>query len=64
MGRPAPGSVIRPADRLTCRSGPDGRTAGVRGTPTIYINGRKFNSPSGYNVEAFSAVIDKYILQK
>jgi len=42
----------------------EGRVAGVRGTPTIYINGRKFNSPSGYNVEAFSAVIDKYILAK
>ncbi|MCC6624030.1 MAG: thioredoxin domain-containing protein [Deltaproteobacteria bacterium] len=42
----------------------EGRVAGVRGTPTIYINGRKFNSPSGYNVEAFSAVIDKYILKK
>jgi len=42
----------------------EARNAGVRGTPTIYINGRKFNSPSGYNVEAFSAVIDKYILNK
>jgi protein-disulfide isomerase len=40
------------------------RDAGVRGTPTIYINGRKFNSPSGYNVDAFSAVIDKHILKK
>jgi protein-disulfide isomerase len=42
----------------------EGRKAGVRGTPTIFINGRKFNSPSGYSVEAFSAVIDKFILGK
>ncbi|TNF29749.1 MAG: thioredoxin [Deltaproteobacteria bacterium] len=42
----------------------EGREAGVRGTPTLYINGRKFNSPSGYNLEAFTTVIDKYILQK
>jgi len=42
----------------------EGRDANVRGTPTIYINGRKFNSPSGYNLAAFTAVIDKYILKK
>lgn len=42
----------------------EARAAGVRGTPTIYINGRKFNSPSGYNVRAFTTVIDKYILKK
>ncbi|PKN56211.1 MAG: thioredoxin [Deltaproteobacteria bacterium HGW-Deltaproteobacteria-14] len=42
----------------------EGREAGVRGTPTLYINGRKFNSPSGYNLEAFTTVIDKYILKK
>jgi len=42
----------------------EGREAGVRGTPTLYINGRKFNSPSGYNLQAFTTVIDKYILKK
>ncbi len=42
----------------------EGRAAGVRGTPTIFINGRKFNSPSGYNVKAFTSVIDKYLLKK
>ena len=42
----------------------EGRNAGVRGTPTLYINGRKFNSPSGYNLQAFQSVIDKYILKK
>jgi len=40
------------------------RMAGVRGTPTFFINGRKFNAPGGYTVEAFSAVIDKHILKK
>ncbi len=40
----------------------EGRKAGVRGTPTIYINGRRFTAPGGYTVEAFSSVIDKYIL--
>ena len=42
----------------------EARSAGVRGTPSVYINGRKFNPPSGYNVDTFSAVIDKYILKK
>ncbi|MCB9733499.1 MAG: thioredoxin domain-containing protein [Deltaproteobacteria bacterium] len=42
----------------------EARAAGVRGTPTIYINGRKFNSPSGYSLDAFTGVIDKYILKK
>ncbi|MBL8785771.1 MAG: thioredoxin domain-containing protein [Deltaproteobacteria bacterium] len=42
----------------------EARGAEVRGTPTLYINGRKFNSPTGYNVDAFSSVIDKYILKK
>ncbi|MFT7578637.1 MAG: protein-disulfide isomerase [Myxococcota bacterium] len=42
----------------------EARAAGVRGTPTLFINGRKFNSPSGYNVQAFTSVIDKYLLKK
>ncbi|MFO0746933.1 MAG: thioredoxin domain-containing protein [Myxococcota bacterium] len=42
----------------------EGRGAEVQGTPTVFINGRKFNSPSGYSVDAFSAVIDKYVLGK
>ncbi|MGM0575692.1 MAG: DsbA family protein [Myxococcota bacterium] len=42
----------------------EGRKAGVRGTPTIYINGQKFTSPSGYNLNAFAKVIDKHILEK
>jgi len=42
----------------------EGRKAGVRGTPTVFINGRRFTAPGGYTVEAFSSVIDKYILGK
>jgi protein-disulfide isomerase len=41
----------------------EGRKAKVRGTPSIYINGRKFSSPSGYNKAAFTKVIDKHILK-
>jgi len=42
----------------------EAREAQVRGTPTIFINGRKFNSNTGYNVEAFTSVIDKHVLKK
>jgi len=42
----------------------DGRTAGLRGTPTIYINGRKFQSVSGYSPAAFKSVINKYFPKK
>ena len=42
----------------------EARKAGVRGTPTLFINGRKFTSPSGYNLNAFTGVIDKYIKGK
>jgi protein-disulfide isomerase len=41
----------------------EGRKAKVRGTPSVYINGRKFSSPSGYNLAAFTKVIDKHILK-
>ncbi len=34
----------------------DGKKAGVRGTPTIFINGRRLNKRS---LQGFSAVIDK-----
>ncbi len=36
----------------------------VRGTPTLFINGRKLNAPGGYTVDSMSAVIDKHILKK
>ena len=38
----------------------EARAAGLRGTPTIYINGRKFQSTSGYSPQAFASVINKY----
>ncbi|GMV38743.1 MAG: hypothetical protein AMXMBFR64_04590 [Myxococcales bacterium] len=41
-----------------------GTKAGVGGTPTVFINGRKFQPPSGYNVESFKAVIEGEILGK
>jgi len=41
----------------------EARDAQVRGTPTLFINGRKFNSNTGYNVEAFTSVIEKSILK-
>ena len=42
----------------------EARKAQVRGTRTIFINGRKFTSPSGYNKASFLNVIDKHILKK
>jgi len=42
----------------------EGNRAGVRGTPTIFINGRRFQPAGGYTADAFVAVIDKYILKK
>ncbi len=42
----------------------EGRAAGVRGTPTLFINGRKLNAPGGYTVESMASVIDKHILGK
>lgn len=45
---------------LVARDMAEGRTAGLRGTPTIYINGRKFQSTSGYSPAAFKQVINKF----
>jgi len=42
----------------------EARVAGLRGTPTVYIQGRKFNSNSGYNSEAFRSVIDALLAGK
>ncbi|HIA03697.1 MAG TPA: hypothetical protein EYN66_17625 [Myxococcales bacterium] len=38
----------------------EGRAGGVRGTPSIYINGRKYQSSAGYSPAAFKSVINKY----
>ncbi len=42
----------------------EGRKAGVRGTPSIFINGRKFSSPSGWSKSAFIKVIDSQVLKR
>ena len=42
----------------------EGGRVGVQGTPSVYINGRKFSPAGGYSVEAFQSTIDKYILKK
>ena len=38
----------------------EARKAGLRGTPTIFINGRKFEAMGGYSAQAFKQVINKY----
>jgi protein-disulfide isomerase len=39
-----------------------GQKVGVRGTPTVFINGRLFNPPGGWTPEAVIKAIDKYFL--
>jgi protein-disulfide isomerase len=42
----------------------EGKKAGVRGTPSVFINGRKFSPMgSGFSLQAFTSVIDKHILK-
>ena len=42
----------------------EGRAAAVRGTPSVYINGRKYQSTAGYSPAAFKSVIKKYFSKK
>ena len=42
----------------------EGNKAGVRGTPSLYINGRKFEPAGGMGLESFTKVIDSEILGK
>ena len=42
----------------------EGRKAGLRGTPSVYINGRKFQPQRGYSVSAFKSVIDAEFMNK
>ena len=37
----------------------DARRAGLRGTPTLYINGRQFQPTGGYSVESIRSAIQK-----
>ncbi|MBM4371733.1 MAG: thioredoxin domain-containing protein, partial [Deltaproteobacteria bacterium] len=41
----------------------EGQKAGVRGTPSIFINGRKFDAPAR-DVPTFKAIIDSEVLKK
>ena len=37
------------------------QAAGVRGTPTLYFNGRKFNATNGYSLESMSPIIEQLL---
>ncbi len=50
-------------DKIVTQDMTEGRAAGLRGTPSIYINGRKFQSTAGYSPAAFKSVINKYFKQ-
>lgn len=51
-------------DRLIEADVAEGRAAGLRGTPTLYVNGRMLDSSAGYSVDVFSAVIDALLAGK
>ncbi len=42
----------------------EGQAAGLEGTPTVYVNGRKFEPTSGFSPEAFKPIIAKYFPKK
>lgn len=42
----------------------EGKRIGVQGTPTVFINGRRFSPAGGYSPESVQSAIDKYILKK
>lgn len=39
----------------------EGARAGVRGTPTVFINGRRYQGPRGYPPEGLEAVARAYL---
>lgn len=41
-----------------------GKAIGVKGTPTVYVNGRRFNSPTGYNDRSFARLFDGLLERK
>ncbi len=49
---------------LVSRDMREGSKAGVRGTPSVFINGRRYQPTGGFTVEGFKAAIDKEILKK
>lgn len=53
MNDPATAKIVQ-------RDMAEGRAAGVRGTPSVYLNGRKFQASGGFSPAAFKSVINKY----
>ncbi len=51
-------------EKLVTADMADGRKAGLRGTPTVYINGRKFQPAGGYSPAAIKSVVKKYFPKK
>jgi protein-disulfide isomerase len=47
-------------DKIVTKDMAEGRAAGLRGTPSVYINGRKFQSTAGYSPAAFKPIVAKY----
>ncbi len=41
----------------------EAQAAGVKGTPTVYLNGKRFTSPIGYNDKSFTRVFTQLIKQ-
>ncbi len=50
-------------DHIIDRDMEEAKKAGVRGTPTFFINGRKYQNP-GRSADDIAKVIDKYILSR
>ena len=42
----------------------EGKAAGVTGTPTVFINGRRFRSATGYNDRSFTAIFNEVLGKK
>ena len=50
-------------DSVIERDMEEARTAGVRGTPTFFINGRKYQNP-GRSADDIAKVIDKLLVSR
>ncbi len=44
-------------DAVLGKDAEDAKAAGVKGTPTLFINGRRFSSPTGYNDRSLGRVL-------
>lgn len=49
---------------LIDRQKANGSAVGVNGTPTLFVNGRKWSPQSGYDVDALAATLEKYFAAK